>query len=163
AWVLDRLPTTKDLKGKDLKSEDGSALTLFNAGEDIVKGSFKLDFPNNPELSKRINAVTFESDVSGDGLDVGSASGQLNFTYQDPSGLSIKKTFIFSPDDKYDFRVLVEAKNGNEVLPVRLEIGPGFGDSTAKAKNSYTSTPPQVMAAIENKVTRLATIEKGST
>ena len=163
AWVLDRLPTTKDLKGKDLKSEDGSALTLFNAGEDIVKGSFKLDFPNNPELSKRINAVTFETDVTGDGLDVGSAGAQLNFTYQDPSGLSIKKTFLFSPNDNYEFRVLVEAKNGNEALPVRLEIGPGFGDSTAKAKNSYTSTPPQVMAAVDNKVTRLATIEKGTT
>ena len=160
-WVLDRLPTKKDLKGKDLKSEDGSPLVLFNAGEDPVKGSFKIEFPNNPELSKRINAVTFETDATGDDLDIGTTDTQLNFTYQDPSGLSVKKTFVFSRD-QYDFRVMVEAKNGSEVLPVRLEIGPGFGDATAKAKNSYTSTPPQVMAAIENKVTRLATVEKGS-
>jgi YidC/Oxa1 family membrane protein insertase len=160
-WTLEKLPSTKELKGRDLKSEDGSSLTLFNGGDDPAKDSFKLDFPGNPELSKRINAATFDCDISGNIVDATTADSQVNFTYTDPSGVSVKKTFVFSPG-RFDFRVMLEAKSGNDPIPVRLEIGPGFGDATAKAKNSYTSTPPQVMAAVDNKVNRQSVIKDGS-
>src|SRR5581483_9791128 len=112
-----------------------------------------LEFPDNPQLTALINSANFQTDAQSDIINITDGQHQLSFTYQDDSGLFVKKTFTFFRD-KFDMRIGLEARNGSTSLPVRLQIGPGFGDATAKAKNSYTGTPPQAMVAIDNKITR---------
>jgi YidC/Oxa1 family membrane protein insertase len=65
---------------------------------------------------------------SVDHLSLGSASGTLNFEYQDQSGLDVRKTFHFRPDGKayvigFDATVDIAGKT----QPVTIAWGPALG------------------------------------
>ncbi|HEY6358021.1 MAG TPA: membrane protein insertase YidC, partial [Vicinamibacterales bacterium] len=65
---------------------------------------------------------------SVDHLSLGSASGTLNFEYQDRSGLDAHKTFHFRPDGKrYVIGLTATVDVAGKTQPITVSWGPGLG------------------------------------
>jgi YidC/Oxa1 family membrane protein insertase len=65
---------------------------------------------------------------SVDHLSLGSASGTLNFEYQDRSGLDARKTFHFRPDGKrYVIGLTATVDVAGKTQPITVSWGPGLG------------------------------------
>ena len=87
---------------------------------------------------------------------VGTEPVTLTFDYQDASGLTAHKVFVFSPASPYviTFSATV-TKGGQDLLPV-VQWGPSLGSGVVPSSRSY-NPPPQPIFYRDGKVSRIAT------
>ena len=144
-----------DTQARDIVVETDDVLAVFST-QGAVLTSWKLKHylvsPDSQGAQQRLDLVptdvpgdrpfTLKSDdpataavlahalyrPSVDHLSLGSASGTLNFEYQDQSGLDVRKTFHFRPDGKayvigFDATVDIAGKT----QPVTIAWGPALG------------------------------------
>ncbi len=94
---------------------------------------------------------------SADTLQVTSGSATLAFDYQDASGLTARKEFLFTADSPYviDFSASV-SQSGQELVPT-IQWGPGIGSGVVAASAMGTYSPPsQPIFYRDGSVSRIA-------
>ena len=81
---------------------------------------------------------------SAENLVVSSASEMLAFDYQDASGLTARKEFLFKPDSPYvlDFSATV-SQSGKELVPT-VQLGPGIGSGLVASSRTYNPAPQPI-------------------
>ena len=91
---------------------------------------------------------------SADRVEVASGSGSLAFDYQDASGLTARKNFVFSDQSPYvvEFSATV-SQGGKPVVPTIL-WGPGIGSGIVTSTRTY-NPPPQPIFYRDGSVTRV--------
>jgi YidC/Oxa1 family membrane protein insertase len=78
----------------------------------------------------------------------------LTFEYQDASGLSARKEFLFNPDSPYVVDVSATVTQGGKDLVPTIELGPGIGSGLVASTRTY-SPPPQPIFYRDGKVSRI--------
>src|SRR5882724_10917239 len=78
---------------------------------------------------------------------------RLEFALLDvPTGLNVSKVMIFDGDD-YSVDIQLTVKRGDQVVPVKLRMGPSIGDQGVN-KYSFYSVAPEAIVAQADKVER---------
>ena len=92
---------------------------------------------------------------SAEALQAGSGPATLAFEYQDASGLTARKEFLFTPASPYvvDFSATV-TQAGKELVPT-IEWGPGIGSGLAGTSRTVYSPPPQPIFYRDGSVSRI--------
>jgi YidC/Oxa1 family membrane protein insertase len=112
-------------------------------------------------LSDRVNTAFYQAS-SGD-QQVGLATGRLQFTYRDASGLSVVKSIEVQPDGQpFLLRVTTEVVLNGQKQRLMIHGGAGFGDIERGVKSTSwlapsTYQPPQAIyeTAAETKAVRV--------
>ena len=157
SWILKK-ERKRDGSERPLLGADGQSLELIpQHGLDIAGAPLGLRVPSSPDLTKRVNDVTYQIhgvDANQATVDLAAAeSNQITFNYSSPD-LTVTKTFTFHADQPIlDASVKVTAGGSSPLT--ELVIGPRIGDQSDRQTGSYSS-PPQVVAYnSEDKVERL--------
>jgi YidC/Oxa1 family membrane protein insertase len=81
---------------------------------------------------------------SAGNLVVSSAPATLAFDYQDASGLTARKEFLFKPDSPYviEFSASV-SQSGKELVPT-VQLGPGIGSGLVASSRTYNPAPQPI-------------------
>jgi YidC/Oxa1 family membrane protein insertase len=113
---------------------------------------FTLSVPD-PKLSATLAQALFKP--SAEALQASSGPVSLTFEYQDASGLTARKEFLFTPASPYvvDFSATV-AIAGEELVPT-IEWGPGIGNGLAGTSRTVYSPPPQPLFYRDGSVSRI--------
>jgi YidC/Oxa1 family membrane protein insertase len=104
----------------------------------------------DPELSKKAVESNFSVDQQSLTLG-GTSTGEMNFSYSDGK-YYFRKYFKFKADS-YLIDSVVEAKDGPNILPVRLSWGPGIEDFRSYKKLNVLK-PSRAVVNIGSKVER---------
>lgn len=144
SWSITHL-----LDGKRVLGDDRQPLELVPQTPDVVE---KLGRPfaltaSDEAITRLLQKSTYEISPDTPLLQIGeNETRQVTFTYRnDGAQLEVIKTLTFY-GNRYDFELTLEAKHRGQPLPLELVIGPSFGDQSIKKIDSYTKTPPLVVA-----------------
>lgn len=144
SWSITHL-----LNGKRVLGDDRQPLELVPQIPEVVE---KLGRPfalitSDEAITRLLQKSTYEISPDAPLLQIGeNETRQVTFTYRnDAAQLEVIKTFTFS-GNRYDFELALELKHRGQPLPLELVIGPSFGDQSIKKIDSYTKTPPLVVA-----------------
>jgi YidC/Oxa1 family membrane protein insertase len=91
---------------------------------------------------------------SADSLQASTSPATLSFEYQDASGLSARKEFVFDPKLPYVVDVSATVTQGGKELIPTIEWGPGIGSGVVASTRTY-SPPPQPIFYRDGSVSRI--------
>ncbi|HSB29243.1 MAG TPA: membrane protein insertase YidC [Pyrinomonadaceae bacterium] len=110
-------------------------------------------------LDYALGAATYRvegSDSSTGDLEINLATGEkkpLVFALDDPSGVQVRKSFLFDADT-YATDISVVVKRGGQPVPqVKLTIGPSIGDQGI-THHTFYSVAPEAIAFVNGKIER---------
>ena len=89
-------------------------------------------------------------------LHPGSSPATLTFEYQDASGLTARKEFVFTPDNPYLVHFSADVRRGDAALLPTVEWGPALGSGIVASSRTY-SPAPQPIFYRDGSVTRVKT------
>jgi len=95
-----------------------------------------------------------ESNSAGN-LEINLSSGQkqpLVFALDDPSGVQVRKAFVFDADT-YATDLSVTVKRAEQPVPVKVTIGPSIGDQGI-THHTFYSVAPEAIASVNGKIER---------
>ena len=104
-------------------------------------------------VTGRLREALFLPSVEG-AVDATGQEQRLTFEFQDASGLSARKEFVFSPRS-YVVTVTARVSAGGRTLNPTIQWGPGLGDVVGNAESSSYNQKPQGMLFHGEKVQRL--------
>lgn len=87
---------------------------------------------------------------------VADAPGELEFQYQDASGLAVRKVFGFNPEQPYVIQFTASVSLGGNVLVPTVHWGPALGDGLAEESTGLYSPPPQPIFYTDGDVERVS-------
>jgi YidC/Oxa1 family membrane protein insertase len=87
-------------------------------------------------------------------LHPGSSPATLTFEYQDASGLTARKEFVFTPDSPYLVHFTADVRRGDSALVPTVEWGPALGSGIVPSSRSYNPAPQPIFYR-DGKVTRV--------
>jgi YidC/Oxa1 family membrane protein insertase len=88
---------------------------------------------------------------------VGSGPASLTFDYQDASGLSARKEFLFSPDAPYVIDFTAAVSRGDTTFVPTIQWGPALGNGLAVESATMYSPPAQPIFYSDGSVSRIST------
>jgi YidC/Oxa1 family membrane protein insertase len=144
----------KSWRLKNYKDDSGTPLELVPTR--VPPGSLK-PFTlsvDDAAISGRLQQALYRPSASQ--LDAGSGPGSITFDYQDAGGLTVKKTFAFSPEHPYAIDFTATVTNGSNTLVPTIHWGPALGDGLAEESTGLYSPPPQPIFYSDGDVTRVS-------
>ena len=109
-------------------------------------------------LDGTLGAATYRLegvDNSAGDLELNLSSGEkkpLVFALDDPSGVEVRKTFLFDADT-YATDLSVTVKRAQQPVPIKLTIGPSIGDQGI-THHTFYSVAPEAIAIANGKIER---------
>jgi len=109
-------------------------------------------------LDGTLGAATYRLegvDNSAGDLELNLSSGEkkpLVFALDDPSGVEVRKTFLFDADT-YATDLSVTVKRAQQPVPIKLTIGPSIGDQGI-THHTFYSVAPEAIAIVNGKIER---------
>jgi len=145
---------------KSYRDKSGNLVDLVPSdvpADEMRPFSLRLD---DEAIGRRVNSALYR--VSGDQnahVDATDRTATLTFTFEDSTGVSVSKEFVFDPSS---YMVTLTAKvtaNGKELLPA-MAWGPGLGDVVAGGSSGgflarNTNQPPEALYYRDGKVERV--------
>jgi YidC/Oxa1 family membrane protein insertase len=143
---IERLPN-----GREVLSGEYKQLELISSeGFEKVGAPFRLEVDQNPDLTKKLNNSYYSVETPEDTIQVGKGEQKdLVFSFQDESGLLVKKRFRFY-GNQFLFDLGVDATLNGQPLQANMFIGPNFGDQSVKQVDTYVNTPQQIIVETGN-------------
>jgi YidC/Oxa1 family membrane protein insertase len=92
---------------------------------------------------------------SAESLQASSGPATLAFEYQDASGLSARKEFVFPPDSPYVVDVSASVSQSGTALVPTIHWGPGIGSGLVSTSSTTYSPPAQPIFYRDGKVKRI--------
>jgi YidC/Oxa1 family membrane protein insertase len=126
------------------KYQDANHQPLEMVPHTVPAGSprpFTLQLPDAAASATLANAL-FKP--SADHLQVASGSATLTFEYQDASGLSARKEFVFSESSPYVIEFTATVSQGGKPIVPTILWGPGIGSGVVTSTRSYDPAPQPI-------------------
>ena len=92
---------------------------------------------------------------SAESLQASSGPATLAFEYQDASGLSARKEFVFPPDSPYVVDVSASVSQSGTALVPTIQWGPGIGSGLVSSSATTYSPPAQPIFYRDGSVSRI--------
>jgi YidC/Oxa1 family membrane protein insertase len=92
---------------------------------------------------------------SAENLQASSGPATLAFDYQDASGLTARKEFLFTPDSPYVVDVSASVSQSGKALVPTIQWGPGIGSGLVSSSSTTYSPPPQPIFYRDGSVSRI--------
>jgi YidC/Oxa1 family membrane protein insertase len=145
---------------KKYRDESGSALDLVP--QNLPAGRLRpfMLSTDDPAVSARLQQALYQP--SADRLETTAAAGQIEFRYQDATGLSARKIFAFTPEQPYVVTFTAEVSQGDAPLLPTIEWGPALGDGISEQSMGVYSPPPQPIFYRDGDVTRVGVDDIGA-
>jgi YidC/Oxa1 family membrane protein insertase len=177
--ALEAAPVVADTQERDVRVESDAVSALFSTRGGVLKSwrlkkyqdpsgqPLELVPQDVPEGTKRPFALTVEDaatsavlqqalfrpsagDVRIPGADT------LTFEYEDVSGLTAKKQFVFSAANPYLIEFTAAVARGGTPLVPTVEWGPAIGLGVSKSSGFVYNPPPQPIYSRDGEVSRVA-------
>jgi YidC/Oxa1 family membrane protein insertase len=159
SWILLRNRTPK---GDSLIYADGSTDTdkkpLQLISEEALKQTpraipFRL-LTDDPAITSLVNDRNYQISVPEETVTLSDGQEkQIDFTMADPSGLEVKKTFVFRADGYISDLAITVKKNGQTIPNTKLLIGASIGDHAINHHNFY-HIESEAVAGIDGDIKR---------
>ena len=109
----------------------------------------------DPAVTSTLSKALFKPSATE--VRVGSGPASLTFDYQDASGLSARKEFLFSPDAPYVIDFTATVSRGDSTFVPTIEWGAALGSGLAVESATMYGPPAQPIFYSDGSVSRIST------